>query len=177
MIDVTKKIPVTRPGKALVQIAKSLSLCRGVISKAGSPGEESWGSILSSEKETRMRSSACQAVIPWLSNSDACGPCRTYHKRKVPASEKQDTITVIESGDEALLDAVMKRFNDNGEAGELGKLLKSKLSNTNVADPCERRWTPEMIQLCLFIVDKWTGNKTNELCRTNLWYRNFKTLL
>ena len=153
LIDMPSNIQITNQEKALFQIGKEIRLCRGFISKTRSPEERYWSNLLTKEEELRISSHSCQAVIPWLSSSDICAPCRTFQKRQVTVSKPRQPDIVPESQDEALLQAVLERLprDENAEAGKLGKLLKSQLRNTNLSDPRARRWTPEIIQLCLTI--------------------------
>ena len=151
LIDVQEHVTVDRPEKAMVQIVKSLRLCRGLPSNMGASNEEIWSSILQAERESRLRSPTCQSVIPWLSNSDVCGQCRTYYRKQMPKQNDEQTCRSFEAKDDAILETVIRKLKETGEKDALGRLIETQLRNqeSDDKDPRHRRWTPETIQLCL----------------------------
>lgn len=87
IIDVTSRITVDKPAKAMVQISKSLLVCRGMETKEDTG--ERWTSLTQKDVQLRVRSPACQRVVPWLSSVDVCGACRTLAKKQ---SKSQDCV-------------------------------------------------------------------------------------
>ena len=62
-----------------------------------------------------------------------------------------------EGGDKTILENVMRKITENVDCTDvLEMLLRTQLANSaRGKDPRQRRWTPEIIQLCLtFIADK-----------------------
>ena len=154
LIDVSPQITVSRPEKALVQISKSLRLCRGVEDQTGSTSSKTWTSILDRKEECRLRSPACTSVVSWLSCSEVCASCRTNTKKQ---GKQRKAIQTCHSesvscspDDDMLLQNVLQKVSKGDNADSQAVLLLSQANNMNTGkDPRHRRWAPEVITLCL----------------------------
>ena len=147
LLDIPACSTVTRPIKAIIQLSKSIRLCRGV--ETGEETVERWTSLIDTTIQLRVRAPACQHVVTWLSNGGVCGACKRLSKKHKTADNQG-----VESNatDDDLLKAVIQRATSQGGCTQTTAiaLLKSQRDNTNPKkDPRFRRWSHEVITLCL----------------------------
>ena len=148
-VDIPPSSTVTRPVKALVQLSKSIRICRGI--ETCEETAERWTSIISKDVQLRERTRGCKNVVPWLSKvglCSACNKCRILiKKRKLQEDAKGESVAT----DVDLLNAIIELVcSEDGSETTALALLQSQLDNTDPKkNPRCRKWSREIITLCL----------------------------
>lgn len=153
LLDVPIMSTVTAPANAVLQIAKNITLCKGIDVAVCTGDEEVWGSIIETSSEKRARAMNCQAVVPWLSSTSICAKCRTLTKiDQIPEKESNYIEDGVECNDveNILLEKVFRTIREDDVPEGLQNLVQAQKKNIDKnKDPRHRRWSQEIIRLCL----------------------------